>query len=216
MPKTTPRTKPIDLTAAQSRHLSQHRRLLVVIPVDEQPNFGPTARPKPWCVNGHWQWRRCNPWTTFTCPYQPGDIVPCRERHSIVMGERDPTGRDPDCVFYESDKTSRYFDYFTHELVEASDFFDLAMVECCGDGWQPARTMPPWAIRHRPVVESVECRRVGTITGYECESAGFMGRLTVGSMIYEFVADWHRRYRRRGEAYSFDKVWGWFYTLVLK
>lgn len=201
MPETR-RVKPLNLTTAQARRLLDSGKLLVVEALQTQ------------CVTRRWRtgwlypcvepedqrWGVENMMTdeTIESPYQPGDVVPCTERWSNRQSA--PGAR-----------------------------FDGYVYEASGDvsfgRWEPANRMPPEAIRLRPTVESVECRRVAEITPEECSLSGF-GTWARGayrdddgkkrSPLDLFAEAWHRRYRRRGEAYAFERAFAWFYTLTTK
>lgn len=134
-------------------------------------------------------------------PYQPGDVVPLREpiRYSL----------EHDNYYYVADNNG---------------CGTLAYIQMSGIAKQdiPARQIPESAIRLHPVVESVECRRVNSITDEEAQAAAFTGLhdddWPLGFMLprFEFAADWNRRYRRCGEQFGFDRSWAWFTTFVLK
>lgn len=231
-------TRPLPLTDPQSRRLLAKKELLVVLPISH-PNI--TDRwLRGWLYYGveprNQRWGITNPVTDeqIAAPYKPGDVLPCKEAYSLIDGARDHTGRDPDCVFYRADESSRYFDAYSHELVEKSDFFDLAMIDANGGGWQKPQSMPTWAIRLRPVVAKVECRLVCSITDEEAKCSGVSvlplqsesdpsawyetspGKNQRRTPFASFAADWKRRYRRRGESCEFAVAWGWFAYLRLE
>lgn len=227
--KTKPRTvKPMNLTTAQARRLLDVGELLLVDALREQPPsddfhvgfYHPIVvrngmdEPGPlvfgaFTADGEWG---------CPAPYQPGDVVPCRERWGIASW----TGflNDP-CLNYESDGKQIPIVKFDDRWILGGNgdggFVDWqddpqTLLKFGDRGWQPASTMPLWAVRLRPVVKTDECRKVCTIGRTIAERAGFSGKAS----DFDFAADWHRRYSRRGEAYSFDRAFAFFTVLKIE
>lgn len=220
---TTRKIRPINLRDFQSRHLQTHKRLLVVEPLREQPpeyvgsfhagvfhttvvRRGGTEEPGPavfgaYSEDGEWSIRS---------PYQPGDVVPCREpiRYSV----------EHDNYYYVADdKGCGTLAYIQMSGVAKRDI--------------PANRIPESAIRLHPVCVSVECRRVSRIDELEALDAAFEGSVIVGTMKESgkpprtqewingsaeeaFRDDWHRRHKRQADA--FERAFGWFYSLRLE
>lgn len=213
---THPTPRPLNATDSQSRHLLEFGRLLLVLPLKEQPPEGvgtircggyhPTvvrrsgseepgrARFGAYNEDGDW---------SIEAPYKPGDVVPLREPYAqaIVVKPNNGWQRVLEWV-YKADYRG------TERLV-----------------WAPAKQMREETIRLRPTVVMVECRRVSGITGDEAEAAAFkyettsrgeivVSRAGVDTAVRAFAADWPRRHKRPADA--FDCCWGFFYTLSLK
>lgn len=164
-------TKHLNLTRDQARHLSEHRRLLVVQAVVPQPTQG--LRRAVLATNG--------------APYKPGDVVPCREPWLMAaVGRVYFTGESDGTVFH---------------------------------AWHSAASQPKESIRFRPVVQSVECRRVSSMTNDLAEAAAF-GESRSGDVFYRpfgtFQNAWHKRHRRRWPEFGFDVAWAWWTVLGLE
>lgn len=177
--------KSLTLPTAKLRHLhslSDGATFVDRVPCKKQPGEGVEIRQEgdslpgrfyiADCVNGAWR-------GDIKAPHAPGELLYVKERYSICLGIKDHTGRDPDCVFYESDKSSRYFNPYTNEFIEASDFFDQAMVDSFGDGWQSARTMPREYARLFLRVVSVRPERVQSITEEDALLEGFQSTVVL-------------------------------------
>lgn len=193
MPKTQRKVKPFNTTPQQARFLLRERKLLVV----DACKFQPVNFEKYSAVAYEQEF-----------PYQPGDVVPFRERWRVFGDDYPIDNGDTsfascagpqDCMF------------------EASATSDELMTF----QFRPARTQPEWAIRLHPVVESVECRRINSITPEEAIACGWRDTRPNDPMwdmvpMQDFIDDWHRRYRLRGAEFGFDRAWAWFTTFVLK
>ena len=239
---TTTRTiPPLSLTDNQVRHLNEHGRVKIVIPCNPQPPHWLATQlacgQRKIIDLGDGRWGAGTVVGTATAvhtdnvirsPYQPGDVVPCRERWADVNTEGGPAFMYADGTlhFCGDDAFPVEYDRYPgcHFSMWFSDLLYAKQRKCTDDHkWRSVASMPEYLIRLRPVCETVECRRVDSISECEGVETGFYGERVAGrdneeiwiaDPVDQFKDDWHRRYRK--PEYAFGRVFGWFYDLVLK
>jgi hypothetical protein len=155
-------THPYNASLDESQAFANGARVLRV-PVPEQPEYRPASCG--WLVGkrfitddigGNTPWHLAEKLLAL-CPYKPGDIILVREPWACCKLIQDPTGeyvsRQVDC-FDKADVESRCL-HMAYEA-EGQDSFE--------GNWQPASTIPDWAIRTRLRVKSVRVEQISAIT----------------------------------------------------
>ena len=213
MPKTV-NQKGIDLPDWQITAIAEGRCTRVTIPIEPQPRFlgeadvwdTGEAYLKPAEMRTHLpRW----------CPFQPGDVLYCRERYWLANHGNTHRGT---LITYESDGYSATLDYVPAGRGKL----------CC---WREADTMPEWAARTRLRLTAVSAYRLSEITHRQCVAEGWPGAselldpkdtdshysgATKGLWIetmgagddacIEWFAD---QWEARHPGYPWETAWGW-------
>lgn len=215
------------LSDAESRRLTTTGTLLVVRPVVPQPPEGTHSLvwnanegedlPHLWLAdNDHGEYPGSVDFDPYVrCPLgAPGDVLVCKEAWRYDDDPENYNGmplEDPRRVLYSD---CPLWDE-VEQLIPFPHLSSLTQL-------RPASTMPPWAVRHRPVVVEAGVMRVGDIPGKDAEAMGldvvakmpaFPPRGTDVDALIDAVGkqviarDWNRRYR----AYPYESnCWAWF------
>lgn len=159
---------------------------------------------------------------------KPGDVVLCREPWADVNTESGPAFMYGNGALRFCEEDAWPVEYERYPGCQFSmwwsDLYHAKARKCTDDHkWRSVTSIPEFLIRLRPVIKSVECRRVATITEVESRQTGIAlasvrdwETVTMTPARDEFAEHWHRRHRRRGPEYGFESAWGFFYTLTLE
>lgn len=155
------------------------------------------------------------------CPYGlPGDVVGLREEwRALYLGHgvhKDFTGQY--AIQFRTGPTNWANSRKRKQLI--CTVYEAAGDPCRDDydddalqPWRPANTLPRWAIRRRLTVESVEVRRVDSITEAEAMAAGF-----AGLRHHPEVGGWldtpQNYFRRWWEQAHPNAAWAWHISLT--
>lgn len=131
---------------------------------------------------GVWRNTGAYPGKRWPCPHGvPGDALWIREKHCIVEGTKDHTGRDPISVFYAATKSNAFFDPHNKTFIEEANFFD----DCMVDRWRSSRFMPKWAARSdRLVIRELRVGWVGQIAREDAYAEGMSSFLDVAKLVF--------------------------------
>ena len=160
----------------------------------------------------------------------PGDVLACKEAFWFLWPENCENGLIYDEEHWELGRPVRD-DECTVEYradTRAARPGEWPDDEPDGPHWNPASTMPLWAVRHRPVVIETGVMRVGEFPGTDAERMGLnvVAKLpafpppradikalidSVGKQVFE--TGWNRRFRK----YPYESgCWAWWALVEVK